>query len=84
MTFKLRPEPEETAVQSCRNVFQAEGHMASPISTSAGGLQITFPCKDWGRESEPVGLRFNSISKLADQMEKSKMQNKVYNLPSNV
>lgn len=38
VTFKLRPEPEETAVQSCRNVFQAEGHMASPFTL----LQVVY------------------------------------------
>lgn len=31
-TFTLRPKQKETAVQSCRNTFQAEGHPGSLLS----------------------------------------------------
>lgn len=60
----MRPEHEESALQIRRNVFLAEGHVASPLSIPARGLQMIFPYKDHGRGSEPIGLRLNPISKI--------------------
>lgn len=39
----MRPEHEESALQIRRNVFLAEGHVVSPLSIPAHGLQMIFP-----------------------------------------
>lgn len=65
VTFKLRPEPEETAMPSCRN-SPGRGTCGESLAIPTPGLQITFPPQDWGRVSEPVGLRIKSTSKIDD------------------